>query len=110
MTKFGFDDEMGLLDLNEIHYDEEKVYARMRDISNKLYADTIELLRNNYSYVEKLVGALSEKETLSGSEVDELFKSGEAQYSMGEGDNIVYVKGSKANEGEADAGDNVVTD
>lgn len=79
VTKFGFDNEMGLLDLNEIHYDEEKVYARMRDIVNKLYADTLELLRNNYGYVEKLAGALSEKETLSGSEVDILFKSEDSQ-------------------------------
>ena len=71
----GFDKETGLLDLNTVaQYDEERVFARMKEIANKLYAETLDLLSRNYGYVEKLVGALREKETLSGNEVYELFE------------------------------------
>lgn len=74
VMQVGFDKEMGLLDLNVVQYDEERVFARMKEIANKLYAETLDLLSRNYGYVEKLVGALREKETLSGNEVYELFE------------------------------------
>lgn len=75
VMQVGFDKETGLLDLNTVaQYDEERVFARMKEIANKLYAETLDLLSRNYGYVEKLVGALREKETLSGNEVYELFE------------------------------------
>ncbi len=77
VTKYGFDEQSGLLDYellsNNILADNGTV-KRMSQLSNELYQKTVSLLNENYEMVEKLAGKLLETKTLSGDEVLQLLK------------------------------------
>ena len=79
IEKMGFDKSFGLLDmevLSQAHLlSDKEITKKLTAMSNELYAQTVNLLRENYELVEKLAQKLLEVETLSGSEIEELFKN-----------------------------------
>lgn len=76
VSRLGFDEEFGLLDMNVLAekqiIDKSNAFELMQKKSKKLYAETVELLTENYKLVEKLAKALLESETLSGKEIEEI--------------------------------------
>lgn len=76
VSRLGFDEEFGLLDMNVLAerqiIDKSNAFELMQKKSKKLYAETVELLNENYKLVEKLAKALLESETLSGKEIEEI--------------------------------------
>lgn len=79
ITKYGFDDEVGLIDLDVINdkrfVDTSALVSKLSELSNELYKQCYELLNENYKYVEALAQKLLDVETLSGNEISELFES-----------------------------------
>lgn len=71
---FGFGNN-GVLNFDALAQNKETMMLTMGtmiDFSNKMYAKTIDILREHYGAVETLAQKLLEAKTLSGSEVDEL--------------------------------------
>lgn len=76
VSRLGFEEKFGLLDMNVLAekqiIDKSNAFELMQKKSKKLYAETVELLTENYKLVEKLAKALLESETLSGKEIEEI--------------------------------------
>lgn len=70
---YGFDEDYGLLDigvLSDKHLvDSEDIRKRASKMSNEIYAECKDLLRNNYTKVEKLANKLLEVESMSGEDI-----------------------------------------
>ena len=88
VEKLGFDKDFGLLDVGvlakEHLVNSDRITDKLTDMSVKLYAETKTLLEKNYDKVEALASKLLEVETLSGSEILELF--GETKHEESEDD------------------------
>lgn len=67
---FGMEDEFGLLNVSQIKTD-VTLEASIR-LSNKLYEDILETLRNNRDRLDRIAEALIKKESLSEKELDEI--------------------------------------
>ena len=72
----GFDSKFGLLDISVLNQEHlvsgESTVEKLSAMSIELYKECKELLVKNYDMVEKLAQKLLEKESLSGSEIEEL--------------------------------------
>ena len=78
VERFGFDKEFGLLDMSvltkEHLINSSDISDKLGKMSNDLYAKCIQMLRNNYNLVEILATKLLEVETLTGDQIEDLFK------------------------------------
>ena len=78
VERFGFDKEFGLLDMSvltkEHLINSSDISDKLGKMSNDLYAKCIQMLRNNYNLVEILAAKLLEVETLTGDQIEDLFK------------------------------------
>lgn len=78
IEKYGFDKDFGLLDMQVLQeqslVERDSTVTRLSNMSKKIYAECIDLLRKNYNKVELLAQKLLEVETLSGSEIENLLK------------------------------------
>ena len=76
VSRLGFDEEFGLLDMNVLAerqiIDKSNAFELMQKKSKELYTETVDLLTKNYNLVEKLAQALLESETLSGKEIEDI--------------------------------------
>lgn len=76
VTKFGFDEEFGLVDYAVLMQDKimssDIVLDKVSKLSKELYASTLKLLKDNYTLVEVLAKELLDKETISGDGVKEI--------------------------------------
>lgn len=72
-SEFGMSSKFGMLAINndELYLDEAV------KLSNQLYKDTLELLKNNKSHLDAIANSLIDKETLNGDEIDELLRQKE---------------------------------
>ncbi|MBO5434367.1 AAA family ATPase [bacterium] len=74
----GFDKKFGLLDVSVLSREHlvnsDSITNKLSEMSLKLYDECKSLLNNNYDMVEKLAQKLLEIETLSGDEIELLFK------------------------------------
>lgn len=79
IEKLGFDKGFGLLDagvLNREHIlNSDAVVSKMSEMSNELYAETLDMLKEHYSKVEALAQKLLDVESLSGDEITELLEN-----------------------------------
>ena len=77
IEKMGFDKNFGLLDLevlSQTHLlSDKEITKKLTSMSNELYDKTLKTLTEHYNLVEKLAQKLLEVETMSGSEIEELF-------------------------------------
>lgn len=78
VTEFGFDETVGMLNYSILNKkkiaDGEYVFERIHAIAKKFYTDAEEQLTANKHLVCSLAAALLEKETLSGTEIDEILR------------------------------------
>ena len=78
VEKVGFDKDFGMLDigvLNKEHLIESSdITNRLSNMSKQLYNECKNLLLDNYNLVEALAEQLLEVETLSGTEIEHIFK------------------------------------
>lgn len=78
VTKFGFDDETGLVDFEVLARAninaEGLITQKVIELSKEFHSKAVEMLRNNYDKVEVLANKLLEVKTLSGEEMQELLK------------------------------------
>lgn len=81
IQRYGFDKDFGLLDMQVLSQcnlmEGEEMTKRLSNMSKKIYDMTISKLKDNYRLVEILANKLLEVETLSGGEIEELFKDTE---------------------------------
>ena len=77
ITKFGFDKDFGLLDLDILArdniIDKNDITKKIRNNAKALYKDSLNLLNDNYYLVEALAQKLLEVENLSDYEIEEVF-------------------------------------
>lgn len=78
LEKFGFDKDFGLLDMEVIEnkglIEATSLTTKLQSMSKELYADAVKILKQHYNLVEILAQKLLQVETLSGNEIEELFK------------------------------------
>lgn len=78
VTKFGFDDETGLVDFETLARAninaESLITQKVVELSKEFHKKTLDMLRDNYDKVEILAKKLLEVKTLSGEEMQELLK------------------------------------
>lgn len=77
VSRLGFEEKFGMLDMTVLAekqiIDKSNAFELMQQKSKELYKETVDLLEENFSLVEKLAVKLLEVETLSGDEIKELF-------------------------------------
>lgn len=75
INKYGMDQDMGLFSTNVLTegYDSELV-EKCRNQMNLFYDETKNLIQENQDILEQITKKLLEKESLSGDEVDQIFK------------------------------------
>lgn len=75
----GFDDEIGLVDVNTLAehgiMDKKELVGKVEKLSTEIYKETLELLQSNYDKVERLAQKLLEVETMSGKDIITLLES-----------------------------------
>lgn len=74
-TKFGFDDELGLIDVETLSNGvmiTDNLTTRLSKLSKRFYERASSKLRDNYRLVERLAQKLLEARTLSGKEAEEV--------------------------------------
>lgn len=70
---YGMSEKFGLLNLQNIKgFNQEHLLSEAKEISNKLYRETIDFLEENYDLLKEMAEMLIEKETLDEDEVDSL--------------------------------------
>lgn len=70
---YGMSEKFGLLNLQNIKgFNQEHLLSEAKEISNKLYRETIDFLEENYDILKEMAEMLIEKETLDEDEVDSL--------------------------------------
>lgn len=78
VERLGFDSDFGLLDVSVLSKEHlinsREITDRLSKMSKELYNECKSKLSENYNLVEKLAQKLLETETLSGSEIETLFK------------------------------------
>lgn len=75
ISYYGMTDKYGMLNLAQLEVDNKVILEEAIDIANRLEKETEDLLVANKHILEKVVETLLEKETISGTELDEIFKS-----------------------------------
>ena len=70
----GMSKEFGMLNLNILGADKELIIREANDISKALYDETLTLLEENLDFLKEVVSVLLEKETISGTELDEIYE------------------------------------
>ena len=81
ISYFGMNDEIGMINIEELGGNSfisnmsDKILAQASDISNKLYNETLELLKDNIEILETLANELLSRETLKTNEIDEIIDS-----------------------------------
>ncbi len=78
VERLGFDSDFGLLDVSVLSKEHlinsREITDRLSKMSKELYNECKSKLSENYNLVEKLAQKLLETETLSGGEIETLFK------------------------------------
>ena len=78
VERLGFDSDFGLLDVSVLSKEHlvnsKEITDRLSKMSKELYNECKSKLSENYNLVEKLAQKLLETETLSGGEIETLFK------------------------------------
>ncbi|MFY9613037.1 MAG: AAA family ATPase [Tissierellaceae bacterium] len=73
LGSYGMSEKFGLLNLQNMRgLNQEYILTEAKDISNKLYRETIDYLEEHYDLLEEMSNLLIEKETLDEEEVDAL--------------------------------------
>ena len=79
IEKYGFDKDFGMLDMEVLNerslLNNESITEKLSEMSKKTYEQTISQLKENYFLVEALATKLLEVETLTGTEILELFRA-----------------------------------
>ena len=74
VTKYGMSDKFGLLNLEDLGLDKEKVLEEEIVLAKELENDTIKILKENKETLEKIAKELLEKETIYESDLDRIIK------------------------------------
>lgn len=78
IQRYGFDKDFGLLDMQILAkqslVESEEMTKRLAAMSREIYKQTMQKLKENYYLVEILAKKLLEVETLSGHEIENLFR------------------------------------
>ena len=72
IVNYGMSNKYGMLNLNELGVDDKTILEEAVKLSDILYKDTLELLRENENTLEKIANLLLEKETISQDELDKI--------------------------------------
>ncbi|NLY77323.1 MAG: ATP-dependent zinc metalloprotease FtsH [Tissierellia bacterium] len=73
LGSYGMSDKFGLLNLEKMRgLNQEYLLAEAKEISNKLYQETIDFLKDNYELLKEMADILIIKETMDEEEVDVL--------------------------------------
>ncbi|NLY85183.1 MAG: hypothetical protein GX077_02380 [Tissierellia bacterium] len=73
LGSYGMSDRFGLLNLEKVTgLNHEYILKEAKEISNKLYQETIDFLEENYDLLKEMADLLMKKETLDEEEVDAL--------------------------------------
>lgn len=79
VERFGFDKEMGMLDLSLLAKDRLVSAADtikvLRRLSNELYTECTKLLKDNYRYVDVLAECLLSEESLAGPRIEHILQT-----------------------------------
>lgn len=79
VSKLGFNESTGLLDYEVLSQNilsaSDKTITEMAELSNRLYAETVELISENKEIVERLAQVLLKEKTLSGEDVKKVFNN-----------------------------------
>ncbi len=74
VTKYGMSDKFGLLNLEDLGLDKEKVLEEEILLAKELENDTIKILKENKEILEKIAKELLEKETIYESDLNRIIK------------------------------------
>ena len=73
ISVYGMTDDFGMLNLNNLKIDNDKILDKAVALSNELKKETLELLKEHKAMHQEIVDVLLEKETISGDELDEIY-------------------------------------
>lgn len=86
IERLGFDEQTGLLDISLLSKDHlvntSSTIKSLTRISNELYDSCVNMLEQNYRYVDVLAERLLSEESLTGSQIEKLFQYVKDRYSM----------------------------
>lgn len=74
ISMYGMTEEYGMLNLNELNIDNKEILQKAVEMSKELMNETLEMLKANREMHQAVVNVLLEKETISGKELDEIYK------------------------------------
>lgn len=74
ISMYGMTEEYGMLNLNELNIDNKEILQKAVEMSKELMNETLEMLKENREMHQAVVDVLLEKETISGKELDEIYK------------------------------------
>lgn len=78
ISKYGFDEEIGAVDLRQLYandIDIDNISSRVMEMGKIYEKQAEDELSNNYELVERLANALSEKEIMTGNEIEKLLSA-----------------------------------
>lgn len=74
VTKYGFTEDFGMLDLGKAGCDKEFIVTREVELAKSLENETESLLREHYDILKEIACRLIENETIYASDLDEIFE------------------------------------
>lgn len=75
ISLYGMTENYGMLNLNELQIDNKVILEEAIKISNELKNDALRMLEEHRDMHQAIVDVLLEKETISGEELDEIYKT-----------------------------------
>ena len=78
MPRYGFDENVGAIDLKQLYskdIDIDNISSRVMEMGKTYEKQAEDELSKNYELVERLAKALSEKEIMTGSEIENLLSA-----------------------------------
>lgn len=89
ISTYGMTKEVGMLNLDILGVDKEVMVRHASELSNRLYAETEQLMRDNWDKLVRVAEALLEKETILEDELDELMKDKDMEVEIPEPKTVI---------------------
>lgn len=75
VAELGMSSEYGMLNIKLLGVDNEKMAKTIKELTDKVYADTIKLIKENRILLDKIAHALMKEETIDNDILDQIIKN-----------------------------------
>lgn len=73
ISQYGMTDEYGMLNLTDLHVDNNEILDKAVALAKELEAETLQILKEHSNMHQEIVNILIERETISGDELTEIY-------------------------------------